>query len=448
MARETRWLTFWVLTLFIVGCTTGDNGHGINSSSNYGQTAQTELNWLSVWVNRYMKEDMVRNMVRQYEFQHQDIKVNVRNIFQAFNSDNKDTLTKELVKYVKTGVIKWDIVPMDITNYNKIADAVNDPNWGQKYLVDFGEFDWYKNAHKNFVIKSPPFGSIFAGPFVEGVYYTLWYNKETFSKLGISKSDNEIKFSEFMDCIKIASEYNKTHDDKITILHMESNANLPYFFLSTLVLSEMGKTDSAKIDFNKGLNALKKGLDAFDQLAKFKPFEKLAQISGDESVIVSGKALFALAPTFTFNVWAAKNPEKLYNLVPCQLPYFEAPGEYYPGIFQPVFAVFKNAPNKDAAIKLLQYWCNEDVADQWVNKTKNPTGLKTRISDNDFEGNQFGKYLMGVEKQFGSNVFVVNLPEILFGARNKDIQIDATAILNGEKTGSQIYNSIVKQLKK
>ena len=107
----------------IAGCdSTGGNLGGAESdraiSSDNGQAAgkeeprQVQLNWIGHWKGEGKREDLVREVKREYEFLHPDVKINM-----VFNSDlegdepnRKVKAADAIVKMIETGETDWDLV--------------------------------------------------------------------------------------------------------------------------------------------------------------------------------------------------------------------------------------------------------------------------------------------------------------------------------------------------
>lgn len=63
---------------------------------------------------------------------------------------------KYIAKMIRSGRIDWDVVWMDPTIYQVVAEELNNPDWGRKYLVDFSEFPDIKAAHQSFLVGACP----------------------------------------------------------------------------------------------------------------------------------------------------------------------------------------------------------------------------------------------------------------------------------------------------
>jgi hypothetical protein len=407
------------------------------------------LNWMGHWKARWGKEQMVKQMTREFELQHQYVKVNMQFPQDIFKSDSyTGRLADSAVKMIQTNKYTWDIIFLDVANYNNIARKLNDPQWGKKYLVNFEEFDWFKESHKSFVFENPQYrnftGGQIIGPIIEGIYTALWYNKKVADKMGLSIKSEDMIFDDFKGYIKAGYEYNKTAAKKVTLISTEIQNNLPALF-TNLIISELGAIDTVNIDLAKSKTALLKGLKAFEELSAYKPLE---QVHGKETItLVDEKSLFTVFQTYAYNRWAKIDPSKSINLIPVELPGLSKPTTVYPGTYQSVWGVFKNSPNVENAIKAMQFICTNDVAEQWLSLTKNPTGLKSRLNSADLAQSNIERFITTLDKKYGKNIQNENLGKILFGRKNQGVPIPLDAVLKGEISAEQCYNNIIRNLR-
>jgi ABC-type glycerol-3-phosphate transport system substrate-binding protein len=345
----------------------------------------------------------------------------------------------------------WDIITLTQKYYNDIGKELNDPEWGKKYLVNFEDFDWFRESHNPLVFEVQQYrddlGGIFAGPLIEGRYYSLWYNTNTAKKIGLQIKPTGMTFDDFKGYIKRAYEYNQTTQEKIQILYSKSNYMPVPELLNSLVLSALGTIDTLKIDLPKGLAALKRALKACESLSVYNPIDPTIKLDDKTDAMLEEKVLFGVYVSSFINNWEAIDKAKAENMVPAELPVFERPCIFFHGSYQSVWAVFKDAPHRDEAIKFMQYMCSNDIAEKWISTTKNPTAIKVRINASDLAQDEIAKFNTAIEKKYGKNIRNYNIAQILFGPKST-ITIDSTQVVSGELTANQYYDQIVKQLKK
>ena len=73
-----------------------------------------------------------------------------------------------------------------------VASVLNDNQWGEKYLMDFQNEDWFINAHKDYVLNVNTYkniyGGIAPGAFIEGAWNLLYVSSEVEQKRDLTSS--------------------------------------------------------------------------------------------------------------------------------------------------------------------------------------------------------------------------------------------------------------------
>jgi len=105
-----------------------------------------------------------------------------------------------------------------------------------------------------------------------------------------------------------------------------------------------------------------------------------------------------------YNIWEAESPEKTMNCYPNEFPTFNEVS-IYPGAYQIMWAVLKNSPNRDEAVKFLLAMNTPDIAEMWVQYTKCPTGIKGNITDVSFGSDQFEGFSSYIQSHYGKNTY-------------------------------------------
>ncbi|NJK98203.1 MAG: hypothetical protein HC905_27770 [Bacteroidales bacterium] len=188
-----------------------------------------------------------------------------------------------------------------------------------------------------------------------------------------------------------------------------------------------------------------KGLQAFEELSVYRPTEL---VHGVETItLLEEKSLFVILQTYGYNRWAKIDPAKSLNLIPVELPGLSKPTNVYPGYYQSVWGVFKNSPHAANAIKAMKFICTNDVAEQWLSLTKNPTGLRSRINSTDLAQSNIEKFITNLEKKYEKNIQNENLSKLLFGRKNQNVVIPFEAVLNGEISAEQCYNAVIRNVR-
>jgi ABC-type glycerol-3-phosphate transport system substrate-binding protein len=410
------------------------------------------IKWMSTWTFRKGKRKLVESSAREFEILNQDI-----NIHLWFNQEiwpkatNTEQPLQHTLEMIRSGKYDWDICNIDKYIYTNVTAELKDPKWTKKYLVDFSEFDWFRNSHESTVIEDPAFregwGGIIPGPIIEGYYHAFWYNKKLADKIGLKIKPMGMTFNDLKEYLQKAYEYNKTAKDKIILLSETSPSKIKTDLLDCLIMSALGEVDTSRLDLTRNLKALKRALDSMEELSKFKPLEIPVTIDPKVDPVLDGKALFGIFPSTIYNIWEAVDKEKLKDVVPIELPIFENPPMFYMGSYQSVWAVFKDSPHKDEAIRVIKFMCTNDIAERWISLTKNPTALKVRINASKFNQDEIDRFNTNIESKYKGKLSIYKVSKILFGYRRSSIVLDGLPILRGKISADEYYNSIVKQVR-
>ena len=100
--------------------------------------------------------------------------------------------------------------------------------------------------------------------------------------------------------------------------------------------------------------------------------------------------------------------------MPAEYPCFQKTSMYIGG-YQIAWAVPKNAPHKDEAVKFLLAINSADIAERWVLYTKCPTGILGQMTDVSFGSDKFETYTYTIQKKYGMAKVPANLNSRLFG---------------------------------
>jgi ABC-type glycerol-3-phosphate transport system substrate-binding protein len=436
-------------TLFVLclGCS------DISKQTNVGKTFEGDsvitLNWIGHWQNREGKEQMVKDVAREFEFNNQGCRVNMKFPAEIAKSTSyRSYLAKLYVEMIETGNVQWDIIFLDHYLYDDVSRQLNDPFWGSKYLVDFEKLDWFKERHKAFIYEEPLYrngtGGTLIGPFTEGYYSGLWYDRKNAEKIGIDVKLSEMSFEDFKGYLKKGYEYNQKNAKKVVLLGSGGDLDDPVTIFNAIVVSHLSRIDTNAVVEN--LAAVRKGLEAMEELAEYKPLEKYG-MKADQELLLRGNGLFLVLSTWLYNKWAKLDSAKIHDLAIAELPVLGKDGPAYQGTYQSVFAVFNKAPHKELALQLLKYMSSQDVGEKWLSTTKNPTGLKTQLNATELMQDEIDVFNYKIDKKFGKNFYNCSLFHLLFGVQNKAARISIIDLLDGRITADEAYNMVVKQLK-
>jgi len=347
------------------------------------------LRWMGHWKGEGLREQLVREVLADFSFLNQDVEVQFE--FAADVHPDKSTTAAAdfLAEMIRSGEITWDVVWMDPVIYKGVALRLGDPDWGRKHLVDFSEVPGFKEAHKPFLVEGPDAhrqtGGLFTAPYIEGFFYTLWYNAEVADMLGLSIREEEMRFNDLLDYAEQVAEYNRTAKVPVSPFVDFSRSGSFERLAYNLYLSDEKPTGDTSTTIRRTLNA-------FEQLGRLHPV-LYGKGSWPEAkqLLLENKALFLIDATWRYNLLQIDSPELLAKMRLAQLPGFQQQ-KYYAGGFMSTWAVMKASPNREAAIRLMRFWSRPEIAEKWVRYTKSPTGLAGNLYDPEYGQDIFASF--------------------------------------------------------
>ena len=392
--------------LFGFGCT------NLNTNNQSGKIEKVEvkttINVIGHWLNEGKREDLVRNFAREYEFEHQNIAVNLKfpeEIF--FDKLDRASSEKFVAKIVLEEKPQWDVIKINGA-YDEVRTILKDPDWPRKYLVDFSQIPEFRNGTRPELLTDEAkktFNGIIPGPFVEGQFWALWVNNKVAEKVGIKVKQYGMTVDDFIGYLKAIYAYNQNHPNQNIIPIYES-----YVWTTALaigiqmyssLLSSPEEFNSATVT-ERRLKAWEKTLEAVELMSKYKPLDpkwRTTEWSKTQGMLLNEECLFYVNGSWMYNIWLAIDSQKLLDCMPAEFPSF---GEFsvYPGASIITWAVLKNAPHKEEAIKYLLAMNKPIMADAWVRYTKCPTGIKGSLADVTFGGDQFENFSFNVQNKY------------------------------------------------
>jgi hypothetical protein len=423
-------------------------------------SATSELNWIGHWKGEGKREQLLKEVKKEFGFLYPDV-----NVAMTFNKDlaaegsnYKWKVAQTIVDMIQSGEVKYDVVFLGVAVYNHVADLLDDPYWGEKHLVDFSEVDGFLESQKPFILKIPHYkkqtGGIFVGPFVEGFIACPWYNTKVAEKIGVTILERNMDIDTFLSYAKRLHEYNSSNGTSISFFSMCSfnriESLFEYIFRSQFDDPQLAIAEEYS---SRKKDAFLKSLLIFEQLSKYQPifnpdWKDLAW-SDWEKRFLNGSSLFIITGTYMYNSLFSLDPEKALNVIPIQPPHVKQNNGMV-GDYMNVFAVMKNAPNKENAINLLKLWSEPKIGEKWINYTRNPTGIKGHLSDAaGFEAGSdpYSAFIHDMSEKYG-HLPTRNFrkPTLIFG---KDSPLSANAfrtnltrILEGKLTAKKFYSDI------
>lgn len=423
-----------------------------------------QLNWMAHWKGEDKREQLVLEIKKQYEFLHQDTTVNL-----TFDVDiegegdyYKMKVAHKIVEMIRTGRTEWDVIFCDIAVYRHVADLLNDPLWGKKYLVDFADVPGFIESQKDFIVNTTHYkdrmGGIFPGPYIEGIIFCLWHTPQVAERTGIEVKERGMTVEDFLLYAQKLSEFNKAHGTSIPFLHVNSfnriEALFEQMFKSQFSDPELVITE--QYDPRKA-EAFLATLKIFEDLSRYQPminadWRTLDWVDGERKFL-AGEGFFLPGGTYMYSRFRGHSPDTYQNGIPVEQPFVNHPNGLV-GHFVNAFAVMANSPNRQAAIELSMMWAEPEVAEKWVEYTRNPTGVRGNLNKPDLakqQGDVYGSFLYDMEQQY-SKLPMRNfrVPTYVFG---KDIPVSEEEfrnslmlILEGRLKADDYYRSLLSKI--
>ena len=452
-----RKIYFLPLIILVLSCSNVEkkqsNDKKINENSVHNNIPT--LNVIGHWFNEGKRENLVREFSNEFEFLNQNFHVNLvfpDKIYWTRNDPNCEA--KYLQKILTSDTSKWDIVRVN-NEYQTVANYMNDPLWAKKYLVDFSEIPEFKaNTNPDLLTQTQKdyWKGIIPGPYLEGFNWALWCNKELAKELGLNVKQFGMTADDLLQYIKVVNEYNKRNNKQIMPILECSDWSTIYVLVLQLYVSEIGdETELYSDSYNeKKLEAWHKVLKFCEELAKNNTFNYDIQSMKWQptwNYPLTKKCLFYVNASWMYNIWLKQDSNLVNDMLPTELPTFKEPNLYFGG-FMVTWAVPKNAPHKEEAIKFLLHLNQPDMAEKWARYTKCPTGIKGGVTTSAIGTNQFEEYNSGINKKFGTRkVNFIDDSRTIFGSTRHLVNNYYKEVSRGTMTADQAMVDIRKQLR-
>jgi ABC-type glycerol-3-phosphate transport system substrate-binding protein len=417
------------------------------------------INWMGHWYKADKRYDLVREIKRDFSFRNQDTWVNLQFPEQILGTNDKVAVARLIAEMIRNRKIDWDIVWMDNHIYQFVAEELNDPLWGRKHLVNFEKIPGFIQSQKSFIIEDPAYrnqtGGILVGPYIEGYYYALYYNRDLAKKIGIQPKPFGMSFEDLLGYVKAAARYNLNAKQKIPIFFDAYDLPSMEALFQNLVkswLNDYGATTTEQGSKQK-LAAMYKGFQAFEQLGKYRPLIPSYATNAwflTRDVPLNDKALFYISGTWMYSRWRDIDIAKSAKMIPTELPVF-MPIDYGLGGFITTWAVLKDSPQRNAAVRLVMSMSTPRVAEKWVQYTKTPTGVAGEFSKATMGSDVYEVYQRTLSEKYGSRVQYSFNAAYLLGKKNSLLQnviVDLLwKLLEGKITADQAQNSILAKMR-
>jgi len=386
-------------------CATGCKNETLEIQSATLKTIQPkELKIVGNWKGEGEKEKLLKDIAREFEFEHQNylVRLDFQNNF-FFNEQEIEERANQVYIQIVNNSYKNDIFYLNYPIYHAVSEKMGDKLWGEKVLVNMLDYPEIVRAHKKFVFELPyikeTFGNMIPSPVIEGNFAALWYNSELARKIGIDIRQFNMTFDDFMQYVIAANQYNENHAHKINIINPKNT--FPLFF-SLVYSSFFGDTASSS---ESNFKAFKNAYESFELLSKYSAF-KIHNNSGfrDEvDLMIQGNTLFTISDNKAFILVKSKNKELVTKLIPAEIPSY-GDSKYYHGYFQPFWGIFKNAKNAKGAVEFMKYISSYEFAEQYEKITKSPSGLKTVLNTNELSPDKIEMFNRHIENKYGSRI--------------------------------------------
>jgi ABC-type glycerol-3-phosphate transport system substrate-binding protein len=411
-----------------------------------------KLNWIGHWYGEGNREKLVREIANEFEFTNQNVAVNLKFPHEVYFKDDPSEIDF-IIKQIQMSQSEWDIIRLK-DHYYTIAGMLQNPNWGEKYLVDLSQYPEFVKTQQSFVfdplIKSQN-GTISPGPFNEGFYWAVWFNDSLAKKIGITVKQYDMTIDDFIGYIKAVSEYNKANNTHIAgILENKDwiTSEVLQVYLSFSAMGSYNEIMNTELTPVK-LAALEKSYKALEELSKYKPIIRSRKDVGWPTqylqYALNDSCLFFFNGSWMYNMFNGMDKLKMKKILPCELPVFESCDTYIGG-YKACWAIPKNAPHKEAAIKMFLYWSRPEVAEKWSRYTKCPTGVKGSLTTSSFGFDPYETFEYTVSKKYGPKKINPTDSRYVLGAKNYKIPLGTIDVLEGRLTAEQAFREIKKKL--
>ena len=416
------------------------------------------------WKGEDLRENFITETIKEFEARNPNDKVTIK-----WNLDfpgGREGALKETINQFKTGTIDWDIIWLEPFYYQEIADGLGNQDWAKDYLVDFETVPGFKETQKSFILSDPQFrnhmNGVITGPYIEGFYQPFFYNKELAEMIGLKIKRNGMTYEDLLGYFKQIDEYNQANGTNIPILYDSGDykggigyAPSTWNIFQSLFRSEFSdlkEIESLEPSVKK-MAAVKKALGSLEELGQYKPL-----ISGWEDLpwfetryyVLENKAVFtACGASWMYSHWHGIDAKKTMKMVPSEMPAYQ-PVDHYMGGYNPMFAVAKDSPVRDEAVKLLMTFATPNVAEKWVRYAKAPSGILGNVSSAgkvSVETDQFDDFITYVSNKYSGNVFDSKTVDYILGEQYKDISLQFNkilgAVMDGKMTADAAYAEII-----
>lgn len=426
------------------------------------------VNMIGQWKGEDLRENFLTETIKEFEARNPNVGVNIK-----WNMDfagGRNGAIDAVINQFKSGKIDWDVIWLEPFYYQTIADGLKDQSWAKHYLVDFETIPGFKETQKSFILSDPQYrnhmNGVITGPYIEGFYQPFFYNKELTDMMGITVKDRGMTYADLLGYFKSVDEYNKKNKTSIPILYDSGDykggigfAPSTWNIFQSLFRSQISSfadLESTTPSAEK-MDAVKKALGSLEELSKYQPLIhgwRDLDWFGTRGYVLDNKAVFTVCgASWLYSHWHGIDAKKTMKMVPAEMPVYQ-PVDHYMGGYDPMFAVAKDSPVRDEAVKLMMTFSTPNIAEKWVRYAKGPSGIKGNISTPGGvadRGNQYDEFIADITDKYGANVFDSKTVDYILGDKYKDLTLKFTMhlgdVMDGKVTSSAAYAAILADMK-
>jgi hypothetical protein len=440
--------------LFLLSCNeteTTVSGENIKVQN----TEPVTVNFIGHWYKEGKREDLVRNFVREYGLKNQQVNINLKFPEEVFyNREDLQSNQKFVAKILKQEKPEWDIVRIN-GEYQEIMQQIGDPDWPRKYLVDFSEIEEFRKGTLPELLTDEAkkaWNGVIPGPYIEGQFWALWFNKKVAQKVGIEVKQTGMTFDDFKGYLKAVHDYNmRNPQNYITPIYESIDWPTTMVIAIQLYASLLNGPEEFFQDkvTDRRLEAWKKTLEAIEEISHIQPLNPNWQkVSWGKTTasLINEECLFYVNGSWMYNIWLGIDEEKTNNCMPAEFPILEKQ-TVYPGGYQIMWGVLKNAPHRDEAVKFLLAMNSPSMAEMWVRYTKCPTGIKGNLTGVSFGKDQFENFSYHIQNTYKTNSYRYSESSAwILDKRNEKTKVFFTEVIQGKMTASQAFSQLKRSI--
>lgn len=433
---------------------------------NGGVTASKEktqsLHFVTMWKNEGKRKDFIENICQEFRLLNQNIDLtmtyqeDIPEIKNNVENHRVRNTARFIANQIQSNQIEWDIVPLPSgAYYDAVGEFLDDSAWGKKHLVDFHDIPGFYETQNEAVIQDPtfsePYDDIILGPYLEGWYHVIYFNKALADKMNLKINKFNMSSEDLLSYVRQIYQFNQKNSTRYSAFYDAGDWITMSILYEHLIKSGIGFTKGYHVAdvFNKEYqNIFLKTLKFFEELGQYDPLIPSAtenQWTTSQNLVLEDEAVFYINGTWMYNIWEKLDSIQVHKMIPCELPVFNAIN-FYPGAYQANFTVLKNAPGKDNAIKFMMFIASKDVAEDWVQSAKSPTGIKRHFNKSTIGQDVHEQFITRMEEKYGSNI--ADRTPNLFGRQNNIgfEYSDLHKLMRNEATADQIYEQYIAKI--